>query len=170
VVEAPLRIVFLVRHAKSSWKDTSLDDKDRPLKKRGIKDLGLLKPVLIKQKHKPEGIYSSDAKRAAETAKILAGYYDLKKKHLTFCNELYASSAQEILDFIRNRDDELRSIMLVGHNPEMAQAASLLGSNSPEVVMPTSAVVCFRLDLDHWCRLQENSGRMEFYEYPKKYK
>jgi phosphohistidine phosphatase len=168
--EATLRTVFLVRHAKSSWKDTTLDDKDRPLKKRGIKDLALLKPVLVKHRHKPEHIFSSDAKRAVETAKAMAGFYGLKKKNITFSEELYGLSCDGILDFIRSRGDELHSIMLVGHNPEMAETAVLLGEEPSEAAMPTSAVACFTFDLDHWDQLEESAGHMEFYEYPKKYK
>jgi phosphohistidine phosphatase len=165
-----LKIIFLARHAKSSWKDTSLPDRDRPLKKRGEKDLALLKPALTSQKHKPEHIFSSDAKRAVETAKTLAGYYGLKKKSLTFTDELYASSAREVFNFIRNRNDNLHSMMIVGHNPEITEAAGLLSEKPFETIVPTSAVICFTFDLDGWNQLGENTGHMEFYEYPKKYR
>jgi len=165
-----LRTVFLVRHAKSSWKDTSLNDKDRPLKKRGIKDLGLLKPVLVKHKHKPEHIFCSDAKRAAETAKKIAGFYDLKKKNITFSDELYSLPSDVILDFIRDRDNELHSIMIVGHNPEITRTANLLWQESFDAMVPTSAVICLGFDLDKWNQLEKNTGYLQFYEYPKKYR
>ena len=170
VGEVRLKIVFLVRHAKSSWKDSSLRDKDRPLKKRGARDLKLLRPALTAHEHKPEHVFSSDARRAAETAKTLAAFYGLKKSRVTFTNGLYAASPGEILDFIRNRDDDLRSIMIVGHNPEMSEAADLLGEEPLEVLLPTSAVVCMSFLIDSWEELRENSGHLEFFEYPRKYK
>jgi phosphohistidine phosphatase len=165
-----LRIVFLVRHAKSSWKDTSLHDRDRPLKKRGTRDLELLKPVLLDHRHRPQHIFSSDAVRAAETANILAGFYGLKKKDLTLSRELYASSGGEIIGYIRDRVGGPGSIMLVGHNPGITECADLLGEKTACDWLPTSAVVCFAFDLDRWERLKEHSGRLEFYEYPGKYR
>ncbi len=165
-----MKIVFLVRHAKSSWKDPSLPDRDRPLKKRGARDLELLRPALTAQEHRPERVFSSDARRAADTATTLAGFYGLKKSRVTFSHELYAASPGEILDFIRNRDAKLRSIMVVGHNPGISEAADLLGVEPPEAWLPTSAVVCFGFAADRWARLRENTGDLEFYEYPKKYK
>jgi len=168
--ELRLKIVFLVRHAKSSWKDTSLPDRDRPLKKRGVNDLWLLKPVLTGKDCKPEHIFSSDAVRAAETAKTLAGFYGLKKKNVTLSDELYGSSPGEILAFIRDREDILHRIMIVGHNPGLSETANLLGARPLEAAMPTSAVACFSFDVERWRQLRENGGLVEFYIYPREYK
>ena len=60
--------------------------------------------------------------------------------------------------------------MMVGHNPGISEAADLIGAEPLEALLPTSAVVCFSFNVDRWTRLQENTGYLEFYEYPKKYK
>ncbi len=68
------RILFLVRHAKSSWKDLSLADHDRPLNKRGYKNGPRMGKRLAKLPHRPEIIITSSAVRALTTAEILAPY------------------------------------------------------------------------------------------------
>ena len=51
--------LYLIRHAKSSWKDPDLDDFDRPLNKRGKTDAPLMGKRLKEQGVKPDLIISS---------------------------------------------------------------------------------------------------------------
>ncbi|MDY6795592.1 MAG: histidine phosphatase family protein [Actinomycetota bacterium] len=163
-----MKIVILARHAKSSHKDTSLEDSDRPLKKRGLRDLESLQPVLVGHEHKPERIFSSIAKRAAESARVVAAFYGLEREGITCLDELYGASAREIVAFIRSLDDGLRSVMVVGHNPDLALAADLLRDEPFEAQVPTSAFICLSFDVDIWREVRENTGVLEFYEYPRK--
>jgi len=164
-----MKAVIMARHSKASSKDLPIIDKDRPLRKRGKSDLELLKPALLKHTLKPEHIFSSSANRAAQTATILAGFFNLNDS-ISFFDDLYQATPWEILDFIKERGDGFRSIMIVGHNPELMEATDLLWKDSLNAHMPTSACICLSFDIDRWDRIQANTGNMEYYEYPRKYK
>lgn len=164
-----MKSVIMVRHSKASSKDLPIIDKDRPLRKRGKNDLELIKPALLKHALKPEHIFSSSANRAAQTATILAGFYNMSDS-ISFFDEFYNATPREIFDFITKRDDGLRSIMIVGHNPELTEAADLLWKDSFDAPVPTSACICLSFDIDRWDRIRANTGNMEYYEYPRKYK
>lgn len=165
-----LRTITLVRHAKSSWKDSSLDDKERPLKKRGKNDLKLLKPILKKHKVKPDHIFSSSAARTKQTAEIFADIYNLKDKRVSYHDELYHPDPRDIVDFIRHIDNKFRNITIIGHNPELTDAADFLWKDTFMEPVPTSACICLSFDIERWERLKVKTGDLVYYEYPGKYK
>lgn len=163
-----MKAVILVRHAEAGPKDLPMPDKDRPLTASGKNDLERLKPALLSQDIKPDHIYSSSANRAAQTAAIYAAFYDMCGS-ISFHDELYHPDARAIVDFARRRDDALQSIAIVGHNPELEEAAQLLWEGSFDATVPTSACICLGFDVERWEDMRENAGKMEYYEYPKKY-
>jgi len=164
-----VKAIIFVRHAKASPKDLPIPDKDRPLRESGRSDLMLLKASLVAQSIKPEHIFSSSANRAAQTGTILAGFYGLCNR-ISFFDDLYHNSENEMLDFIKQMDDELQRIMLVGHNPELEDLVNLLYQDQMDTLLPTSACVCLSFKVDRWKSIKKNSGKVEYYEYPKKHK
>ena len=73
-----MKTLFLIRHAKSSWDDTALPDKDRPLDDRGRRDAPKMGKRLAKRDVKPDLILSSPARRALTTAEVIAKKLDLQ--------------------------------------------------------------------------------------------
>ena len=71
------KILYLVRHAKSSWKDASLSDKERPLNGRGRKSAPKMGKRMREQGHRPDLIISSPANRAYSTACLIAKELDI---------------------------------------------------------------------------------------------
>lgn len=164
-----MRTLVLVRHAKACAKDLPIPDKDRHLKKRGKKDLKLMEAALLGHPVRPDYIFSSSANRAAQTATIIAGFYGMCDA-ITFHDELYHPDPEDIIDYARRLDDELQCAMIVGHNPELAEAAEMLWEGEFEENVPTSACVCLQFDTDSWSQIEAGTGGMLFYEYPRKYK
>jgi len=111
------RVLFIVRHAKSSWEDPSLSDLERPLKKRGDKDAHIIGGVLSSRDVLPDIILSSPAERAIATAIILAKEMNYPKKKIVKNEVIYEASSSELLEIIEQLNDSLKSVMLVGHNP-----------------------------------------------------
>ncbi|KZN62414.1 hypothetical protein N473_19365 [Pseudoalteromonas luteoviolacea CPMOR-1] len=120
-----MKTLRLVRHAKSSWKDSSLDDFDRPLKPKGIaranKLAATLGPLPDTQ------IVTSPAKRAIDTAKIL--HHGLASKNVLLrCNALYTFDPESLIDAIMQCDECFNDICIVAHNPAITAVANLLGA------------------------------------------
>jgi len=161
-----MKTLFLIRHAKSSWDDAALADKDRPLNDRGKRDAPKVGERLAKAGAKPDLILSSPAKRALTTAQIIAGKLDYKRKNIVVDDRLYAVEADVLLDVIRALDDEAECVMLFGHNPELTELAHRLSSEISR--MPTCAVAEFSFDVKSWSRIGKVKPSTAAVSYPRK--
>ena len=147
-----MKTLLLLRHAKSSWKDDSITDHERPLNKRGKKTAPLMGHLLRENNLVPELIVSSTAVRARTTAEAAAeacGY----PGEVIVTDELYLATAGEILKYAQDRTEAtLGRIMLVGHNPGMEELVNILsGQREP---FPTAALAVFELGIDSWRKLE----------------
>ncbi|MFC9557989.1 SixA phosphatase family protein [Agromyces sp. NPDC056965] len=143
-----MKTVLLVRHAKSSWGDPALPDHERPLNHRGRRDAPRAGERLRERGVVPDVIVTSTAVRARSTAAILAQALDLGSDRVVEDGRLYGASPEGLVDIIRALDDELATVMLVGHNPEIGELAFELSDEIAE--MPTCAVAEFRYDVSEW--------------------
>jgi phosphohistidine phosphatase len=146
-----MKTLFLVRHAKSSWDDPALADKDRPLNDRGKRDAPKMGERLAKAGAKPDLILSSPAKRALTTAEIIARKLGYKRKNIVVDDRLYAVESEVLLEVIRRLDDGAECVMLFGHNPELTELAHRLSSKISH--MPTCAVAELTFDVKSWKRI-----------------
>ncbi|MBF8257817.1 MAG: phosphoglycerate mutase family domain protein [Actinobacteria bacterium] len=164
-----MKTVVLVRHAKSSWKDTSLKDFDRPLNKRGERDAPLMGKKLKERRVMPDLILSSPAKRAKKTATCIAEEIGYPKNKILYNDKMYHSGGRVLLEIVRNQDDEHGTIMLFGHNPDLGDLAEMLLDSDPVYAIPTTGVYCIRFDVDSWKDIREGNGEVVFFDYPKRY-
>ena len=159
-----MKTLLLLRHAKSSWKDASLRDFDRPLNKRGLKAARLTGRFMRRQKMKPTLVLSSPAERARQTTALVLEASKLSIE-LRYDERIYEASARVLLEVVSQIEDAADIVLLVGHNPGMEE---LLESLTGEVRrMPTAALACIGLDLDKWSKVREQRGRCEWLVRPK---
>jgi len=163
-----MKTLYLVRHAKSSWKDPALDDMDRPLNKRGKRDAPLMGKVLREQGIKPDVLFSSPAARALATARKMAKEIGVAKEDIVIAEAVYGASEEDLLGVIRAIDDAAASAMLFGHNPEFTGLANEL---SPEPIdnMPTCSVFCVTFAAESWRDASPENAQFEFLDYPKRH-
>ena len=169
VGKTDIKTLYLARHAKSDWDDSSLSDFERPLKKRGEKDAPMMGKILHSKGVQPDLIISSPAKRAISTAYILALEMKYPTEKIIANENIYEASTSELLDIIEQLDDKLKSVMLVGHNPSFTRLANYLTEQYFDNI-PTCGVVAIAFDVSEWKTIEKNSGKVIFFEYPKKHK
>ncbi len=148
-----MRTLLLVRHAKSSWDDPSLADRERPLSAKGrraARRLGrhLAAQGLADTKQRPELILSSPAVRALKTARLVARRLRLKRRDIAVQDELYGTTPRRLLQAVQSLDPRLRRVMLVGHDPEISSLARRFSRSIAH--MPTGAAACFTFDAPDW--------------------
>ena len=162
-----MKTLTLVRHAKSSWSDSRLSDRERPLNKRGKRDVPIMGKRILEHGIRPSLILTSPATRAWTTAKIIAREISYPLEFLQREDSLYLASLNEILDVIMEQDNEFNSLMVVGHNPGLTSAANFL---SPGLThnLPTAGVVSVQVDQDDWNLFERPSTRLIVHDYPKK--
>jgi len=161
-----MKTLFLIRHAKSSWGDTALADKDRPLDDRGKRDAPKMGKRFAKRDVKPDLILSSPAMRALATAEIIAKKLDYKLKDIVVDDRLYASEADELLNVIHKLGDKLERVMIFGHNPEVTELAHRLSSEITH--MPTCAVAEFTFETKLWSNIGKAKLAKVALDYPRK--
>jgi len=163
-----LKNLYLTRHAKSSWGNPGLSDIDRPLNGRGKKTAPLMGKLIVDRGENPELLISSPANRAFSTAKEFAKEMGCAETNIIVNRAIYGAGAQQLLNLVQDVDDLYNSIMLFGHNPTFTSFCNMLsGENILNIV--TCGVVRIDFEFSSWKNIDFNSGRMIYYEYPKKY-
>jgi phosphohistidine phosphatase len=163
-----MKTLLLMRHAKSSWKDESLADLERPLNNRGSRDTPFMGKLLRERRIQPDALISSPAVRAMTTARVIAGELRFDPAGIRADKVLYQGDTPAMIEMISRTDAACGTILLVGHNPGITLLANRLSDSSIEH-FSTCAVACFRFEIDSWNMLANSPGKLEFFERPKKY-
>jgi phosphohistidine phosphatase len=142
-------------------------DVDRPLNKRGKRDAPEMGRRLATQAIMPEMIVSSPARRARKTAGQLAKALGLSKKNIIVHEGIYGASVDEFLEIIQGLDDDVSSVIIVGHNPETTVVANILGGLDIDNV-PTCGVVVYDFAVNSWQEIIKGKGTLVFFDYPRK--
>ena len=162
-----MKTLTLVRHAKSSWTDSGLSDRERPLNKRGERDAPLMGKRAAAAGLRPSQIISSPAVRAWTTAKIFAKALNYPIEFLQREDGLYLASLDNLLDAVATQDLGFNNLMLFGHNPGMTDFANYL---VPGVTsnLPTASFISVNIDCDDWLLYDRPKTELVVYDYPKK--
>ena len=162
-----MKTLYLVRHAKSSWKKPELSDHDRPLNRRGKKDAPKIGKLLRERGDIPDLIITSPAKRAFSTAIRIAGELGYPPKKILKNGDLYMADDREFFSVIAGVKSKVKKLMLFGHNYGITFFANHITSmNIPNI--PTSGVVRIDFDIKKWKDIQDTKGKLIYFEYPKK--
>ncbi len=164
-----MKILYLIRHAKSSWDNQDQTDFERPLNKRGEHDAPLMANILNKKKVEPDLIISSPAKRAFSTALIFAEKLDYNLNSVKTDDRIYEAGMRELMTLVREIDDRNKTVMIFGHNPGLTSFTNLLGDKFIPG-MPTCSIVGLEFDATKWAQVERHSGKIFLFEYPKKQK
>lgn len=159
-----MKTLLLLRHAKSDWDDPSLRDFDRPLATRGSRDAPRIGKALRKRGPLPDLIISSPAARAKATieAVIKAAKLNLE---IRFDKAVYGASSPELMRIIRRLPDGGSCVLMVGHNPGFEDLVGRLSGSHER--MPTAAVACIELQIDHWEDVNDGAGKLVWLLTPK---
>lgn len=161
--------LYLFRHAKSSWADPTLADRERPLAPRGRRDAKRIAEYLHEIGLEPALVLCSPAARTRETLELLRPA--LGASTVKFEEELYAASWDELLARVRLVPDSTDSVMLIGHNPGLHELALTLASAGDErerleAKFPTAGLATLALPKG-WSRLAPAEATLAAYVTPK---
>jgi len=149
-----MKTLLLLRHAKSSWKDSDVDDHERPLNKRGKKDAPKIGRMVRDDDLLPDLIVSSSAKRCRKTADHVieqSGY----RGETRLSSELYEANGEKLRDFLSQLDDRISRVLLIAHNPGLEEFLEpLVGEYTP---LSTAALAHVELSLDRWADLASDT-------------
>jgi phosphohistidine phosphatase len=152
-----MKTFYLLRHGKSDWSDPATPDFERPLTGRGEKNARSIGGLLASLKRRPDLILASPAERARRTAEIVAGRISLAARRIVWDKSLYEGSADEIIRLLMSLSNDIRTPLVVGHNPAMERAAVTIifgrmkiDDSVVPIRIPTAGLLCFELDAPDW--------------------
>lgn len=175
MANTPLQLeLLLLRHAKSEWGDSSLDDADRPLAPRGLKAAAAIGQELHRLSLLPDLVLCSPARRARDTWSIVAAAFP-SAPPVRFVEDLYDfGDGSRPLAVIRTHGGTVRRLMLVGHNPAFEELAKRLTGSGPRNLRealrhkyPTGALAVIRFREPAWAQVGEGKGRLQNFIRPR---
>lgn len=161
------KTLYLVRHAKSSWDHPNLSDRDRPLNKRGEQDAPYMAKRLVERPVLPQYIISSPAVRAQSTAEVFARELDITGSSFIINESIYGAGTGQLIGIIRQVENDIDCVMLVGHNPDMTWLVNELTGADIENI-PTCGVAAINISSSSWENLGKTRAVLIDFDYPKK--
>jgi phosphohistidine phosphatase len=161
----------LLRHAKSSWSDSTLADIDRPLAPRGERASRKLATYIRRKKIRPALVLCSPALRSRQTLEAIEASLG-KRCVVKVVPQLYAASEQELLERLQALPEPVRSVMLIGHNPGLQDLALVLasrGASLPQLEerFPTGALATLVVRGTRWSALSPGKAELVDYVVPR---
>jgi phosphohistidine phosphatase len=164
-----MKMLLVLRHAKSDRSDGALRDHDRPLAPRGEANAPVMGMALAALGLVPDAVVTSTAVRARETARLAVAAMGYGVE-IVEQPEVYGASADALLNVLRECNDETATVLLVGHNPGLEELICLLaGGEGVEAMLrlPTAGLACIALDIDEWAHMQPACGLLQWFLTPR---
>jgi phosphohistidine phosphatase len=166
-VNEPRRL-YLLRHAKAEPVAPG-GDIDRPLSRRGIASCGLIAEFIRDSDIAPDLVLCSSARRTRQTVEAIGAALPAEVPVLTE-DRLYLASAPDLLDRLREIDDGVPSVLLVGHNPSIHELAVGLLHNGEQAALPsfpTAGFAVHELTAVRWVELGAHTTRLLAFVTPR---
>lgn len=164
----------LLRHAKSSWDASDLDDFDRPLNARGRAAAPIMGEVIRGYPFVPDVILCSPAKRTRETFELISPSLGQTHEHVVFEHQLYLTSAETLLERLHHLPLTAKSVLMIGHNPGLHELALMLSGRGQvkslsrlEDKFPTAAFAVLTFPETSWRDIAAGSGSLEAFITPR---
>jgi phosphohistidine phosphatase len=169
-----VKLVLLLRHAKSAWSQPGLDDHDRPLSRRGERAAEVIADHIVRNAPRPDLILCSTAVRTRQTLAPLVHRLTVPAPPISLEKGLYLASADALLERLRALAEEVGTALLIGHNEGIGELAeSLAGSGRAtdlaalRAKYPTGALAILRAPATRWSGLAAGSSEILSFVRPR---
>ena len=161
-----MKYLTLIRHAEAQVQSGS-PDIERLLSTYGSQMAPVMGRRLESQGVEPDIVYTSPSARTKETAKILCYEIGFPLEKIEIKDEIYRASLMNLFTLIQAANEDLKHLMLIGHNPTITEFANALCKDHQISHMATCGVFKVALDVDYWALVNEGSGQFIEYDTPE---
>jgi len=147
-----MKTLLLVRHAKTAPAAIGQSDHERALEDDGVTDAGKLAHYLRLKSIVPDQMLVSSATRTQSTAQILMTAFDDQVVEALVSDDLYLAPAPFIADVVANTNDEVDTLMIVGHNPGLSDLVAHY--QTEPVHLQPGQMFMLQFDTEHWALVQ----------------
>jgi phosphohistidine phosphatase len=167
-------MVLLLRHAKSGWGQPGLDDHERPLNRRGERAADAMADHIVRNSPRPDLILCSTAARTRQTLAPLVHRLTAPAPPIALEKSLYLASEETLLDRLRALPEDVRTVLLIGHNEGIGELAGALAGRGPLAEMgalhekfPTGALATLRAPDGLWSDLATGAAELVAFVRPR---
>lgn len=161
------KTLVLIRHAKSSWTEAGLSDRERPLNERGKRDAPFMARRMADSGLKIDLLVSSPANRALTTAKYYADALGISHDAIRIESGIYEADVRQLMDAINALDEAKNTVIFFGHNPGFSYLIQYL--NGSMMHMPTNGVALLEIQTNSWENVGTGSATLVDFDSPKKH-
>ncbi len=168
-----MRRLLLFRHAKSSWDSPGLKDFERPLAPRGIKAATRMGQYIKESDLVPDLVLCSSAVRTRQTIDLAFDAMGAKPE-TRFEDALYSDGAETVMELLRTAEDNRASIMVVGHNPTIAECALMFAApgatglrTAIATKFPTAGLAVLDFPVDDWAKMDVGTAELKSFVKPR---
>ena len=169
-----MKTLLLMRHAKSALGEPGLSDRDRPLNRRGEQAAQLMAGHLLAQAPLPDLILCSTATRTRQTLAALVARLSPPAPPIALEHGLYLASEDVLLKRLRELPATVGTVLMIGHNDGMWQAAEALAGNGKATLLaalrekfPTGALATLQVDIERWAELRAGAATLVAFACPR---
>lgn len=164
-----MKTLLMIRHAKSSWGISSLNDFDRPLNERGKKDAPVMAQRIHDRKIVIDAFVASPAKRAKKTAELFCNVYHKPVSDIIFVSALYHASPEVFFEVIEQLHDDLNCVAVFSHNPGITEFVNELTENKKVDNMPTCSIFAVTGNITKWKDFKKAKKEFLLFDFPKEH-
>lgn len=161
-----VKTLILVRHAQAVPESNGTPDMNRDLTEKGMADASNMGLLLSKKDMGIDQLVTSTAQRALQTTQALCDHLAYKWSWVKPDSNLYTYHSQVLLEQIYKLEDELNTVMIVGHNPAITGVANRMQASQHIPEVPTMGVVAIEFETTHWADIKQENGHLLFYQTP----
>lgn len=161
------KTLLVIRHAKSSWDITTLNDFDRPLNDRGKRDAPAMAGRLKEKNILVDAFVASPAKRAKKTAELFIETYNRNKEDIIFISKLYHAGTDTFFEVAEDLNEAFQTVALFSHNPGITAFVNMLTDDVRLDNMPTCGIFAVKLQSSSWKNFRKAKKEFLFFDYPK---
>ncbi|MET1255705.1 SixA phosphatase family protein [Aliikangiella maris] len=164
-----MKIIHLIRHAKSCWDNPILADKLRPLNKRGHKDCQIMAKQIVEAGCNFKSVFVSNATRAKLTIELIQENLPNLKFDWSIARPLYTFDETQLLNWCQALSEELSEVVIVGHNPALTELINHL-SRADLLNLPTCGYAKLHCSITTWQELHTNCAQLKMLLTPKMFR
>jgi len=161
-----MKTLYLCRHAKSSWADPGMDDFDRPLNERGLRNAPHMAHTFKERGEPVDLIVSSPANRALTTARCFAEALAVPPDRFLQDRSIYHAERSGLMRIVQELPDTAQRAMLFGHNPGFTELVDHL-CDTGVGNLPTCGIVRIDFPVNEWNMVTRELGTLVWFDYPK---
>ena len=162
-----MKIVYVIRHAKSSWADSKLPDFERPLNERGKSDAPAMAKRLLAKNMKIDAFLTSPAQRAKKTCALFCEEFGIQEEKMIVIESLYLAPPKAFFEVVNDLDNKYNNVAIFAHNPGVTDFVNMLSKDVHIDEMPTCSIFAFEINTEDWKGFKNTEKKFLFFDYPK---